>query len=333
MEIPVEENESPTAETEVVVTDDQDEVAIDKVEPDDGSVTMINAPETGGDATTTTDSVEKLGEDEAGAEKISLPEFMQVLQELGIDVKKHEAGLKEFAEKCSMLGITDIINDPNKDPEEIEVFIKESLVGAEDNPEEGLKKFAAISGLVLEGLKNLGDFAGESTQEFFKGGMGRLIDALIRGAGNNSASSIRQRESESPEKVVGSDEFFKLMREDSTKVVSGLLEKKSDLKKAGWDIGDKGWEMLNKGKGDSRFAKKALLEIFVGENQDGITSLAELLNTKADHNTFWEEVSPVLATVFGDEKSMVSLDAKELLQRMGTGDQTATDNAYFGKLE
>ncbi len=163
-----------------------------------------------------------------------------------------------------MLGITDIINDPNKDPEEIEVFIKESLVGAEDNPEEGLKKFAAISGLVLEGLKNLGDFAGESTQEFFKGGMGRLIDALIRGAGNNSASSIRQRESESPEKVVGSDEFFKLMREDSTKVVSGLLEKKSDLKKAGWDIGDKGWEMLNKGKGDSRFAKKSSSRNFRG---------------------------------------------------------------------
>jgi hypothetical protein len=167
---------------------------------------------------------------------------------------------------------------------------------------------------------------------FASSDLGRFIDAVIAGAGYNSAGSMRRHEAENDSEVVESSSFFELVRDKPRQVVDGLIENKAELNEAGWKIDGDDLAMLRDSKTSSKTEKEALLEIFVGKNQGGVNSLAKQLNGRVDHVVFWGRVSPILAKVFDKDKKMLAFEIKELLQKFGTQKEDPTKGAYFGQV-
>ncbi|MBT3249680.1 MAG: hypothetical protein HN846_03420 [Candidatus Pacebacteria bacterium] len=325
--------ETPVAEEAKVAADESSVETTGEVNatPDHNyNETLTNAGENSDTATVT----EVADEPEANADathegvvdvaEMEFGDFLQMLEAIGIDPAEHKESLEEFAEQCGMLGITDILNNDDLDDEKKETAIIEALFSAEEISD-AAQAFGAITSFVVEQLK----LDGSSTQDFFKGGFGRLIDALIRGAGHNSSSAMRTHETNNSAEVVGTGPFFDKIKEKPRDVIEGIIDNATDLKKVGWDISPAGIELLKKGKDNDKDGVRALQAVLVGEGQDNITSLAEHLNNKVDHNAFWGEVSPILAKTFGEEKTMLSLNIKDLIQDMGSGREEVTH--YFGK--
>jgi len=221
--------------------------------------------------------------------------------------------------------VANVLNNPELSNPQKEKEIEKILVEAEKDPKEGSKKFKAIAGKILEGL---GGWMAESTKETLEGGMLRFIRALFEGANYNSGSSLRNSEAENPDDAIPSADFFTLMREKPQEAIAKLLDSSSKLKGAGWEIRDKGLELLRKGKDNPNFAKEALMAVLIGSDQEGITSLSDHL-ASVDDNERWKDIGPILAQELFDKK-MLSFSIKKELKELRSGNQDPNNKAYFG---
>jgi len=288
---------------------------------------------------------------EADTDAPDLENFQEVLEALGIDHKKHEVELDQFYDLCKQIGIIELLNNIDLTEDEKAKLVKNRLIEAEKlsaqffndeafdehqdtrtlDPEamekKGLERFKSIGSFLLS---EFAKWSAEGTKDTFETGVLRFIKALFEGANYNSASSLRQTESEKSEEVVSEQDFILMVKEKPRYAAEKILNVQKYLETAGWSFGEKGRQLLNevKNSNNPEVARKNLQAILVSGGE-GVESLAQHL-TAVDHVERWKSVSGILAKeLFSENKKMLSFSIKENIDAMRKGDQNLI-KSYFG---